>query len=626
MSREICRSSRCSTARPASCRPGRRRASGSPRRFSNAPELLLLDEPTASLDPDTADWIRRKLRDYARDRGATLLLASHNMAEVERLADRVILLDQGRIIEDETPRALIETFGRKTLEEVFLDVVRGRSPAASREARERDRSGEESVMSTLEARASGAEPILLPPTGLAASFRRIGALVRRYMYLLRSSGVRLVELIYWPFLQMLTWGFLQKYLAGTTSPLAQGAGVLIGSVLLWDILFRSKIGFSTTFIEEMWSRNLGNLLTSPLRPYELVAALSLWSVIRLGVSMVPVAIAAYFIFGFNLLDLGLPLAAFFAVLVLTSWSLGLISAGVILRYGLGAEELAWSLAFLLAPALLRLLSRLGAAGLAPGHRARSSADPCVRRHALDPPAPHLRREGAVVGAFAQRRLSARRLSDLQPVPRERAGQRNAAAAWRIDAQPASHRRPLGIPARGARRRGRSSSSPGARPRPKVETSGKALIGGPFALVDQTGKPVTDKDFRGRYMLVFFGFTHCPDVCPAELQVMADALGQLGPKAAEIVPVFITLDPERDTPEVVGAYVKNFGPNFVGLTGSPEAIAAAAKAYRVAFSKFEYKDNDGQSGYSIDHSTLLYLDGQERRLYYSFQPMARRPQK
>ncbi|MET0841777.1 MAG: ABC transporter permease, partial [Methyloceanibacter sp.] len=90
------------------------------------------------------------------------------------------------------------------------------------------------------------------------------------MYLLRSSGIRLIELIYWPFLQMLTWGFLQKYLAGTTSPLAQAAGVLIGAVLLWDILFRSKIGFSTTFIEEMWSRNLGNLLTSPLRPFELV--------------------------------------------------------------------------------------------------------------------------------------------------------------------------------------------------------------------------------------------------------------------------------------------------------------------------------------------------------------------
>jgi len=102
----------------------------------NAPELLLLDEPTASLDPDTADWIRRKLRDYARSRGATLLLASHNMTEVERLADRVILLDAGRIIEDETPKTLIATFGRKTLEEVFLDVVRRRAKRTREEADE----------------------------------------------------------------------------------------------------------------------------------------------------------------------------------------------------------------------------------------------------------------------------------------------------------------------------------------------------------------------------------------------------------------------------------------------------------------------------------------------------------
>jgi ABC-2 type transport system ATP-binding protein len=98
----------------------------------NAPELLLLDEPTASLDPDTADWIRRKLRQHAKSRRATLLLASHNMAEVERLADRIILLDAGRIIEDGTPAALIETYGKETLEEVFLDVVRGRSKRAER--------------------------------------------------------------------------------------------------------------------------------------------------------------------------------------------------------------------------------------------------------------------------------------------------------------------------------------------------------------------------------------------------------------------------------------------------------------------------------------------------------------
>lgn len=98
--------------------------------FLNAPELLLLDEPTASLDPDTADWIRQKLQDYAQSRRATILLASHNMAEVERLAHRVILLQAGRIVEDETPAALIETYDRETLEEVFLDVVRGRARPA----------------------------------------------------------------------------------------------------------------------------------------------------------------------------------------------------------------------------------------------------------------------------------------------------------------------------------------------------------------------------------------------------------------------------------------------------------------------------------------------------------------
>jgi len=99
----------------------------------NSPELLLLDEPTASLDPDTADWVRQKLKDYANSRRATILLASHNMAEVERLADRVILLDAGRIVEDDTPSVLIEAYGRETLEEVFLDVVRGRAQRGERD-------------------------------------------------------------------------------------------------------------------------------------------------------------------------------------------------------------------------------------------------------------------------------------------------------------------------------------------------------------------------------------------------------------------------------------------------------------------------------------------------------------
>jgi protein SCO1 len=144
------------------------------------------------------------------------------------------------------------------------------------------------------------------------------------------------------------------------------------------------------------------------------------------------------------------------------------------------------------------------------------------------------------------------------------------------------------------------------PGSRVESSGKALVGGPFALVDASGKTVTDQDFRGRYMLVFFGYTHCPDICPAELQVMAATLDQLGAKAKKVVPIFITLDPERDTPEAVGAYVKNFGPNIIGLTGSMDAVSAAAKAYRVAFSKFQ--DKNGGDNYTIDHSALAYLMG------------------
>jgi protein SCO1/2 len=149
----------------------------------------------------------------------------------------------------------------------------------------------------------------------------------------------------------------------------------------------------------------------------------------------------------------------------------------------------------------------------------------------------------------------------------------------------------------------------------VQSSGTALIGGPFSLVGADGKPVTDRDFRGRYMLIFFGFTHCPDICPAELQVIAQALDQLGDKAKNVVPVFITLDPERDTPEAMANYVKSFGPNFVGLTGSPEAIAAAAKAYRVSYSTVD--NNDSPGDYSVDHSALVYLMDPEGRYVTHF---------
>jgi ABC-2 type transport system permease protein len=190
---------------------------------------------------------------------------------------------------------------------------------------------------------------LRSPHGPGATMRRIGAMISRYAYLFAASPIRLVELIYWPFVQMLMWGFLQTHLAANSNLFAQGAGLLIGSVLLWDILFRGKIGFSICFLEEMWARNLGLLLISPLRANEFVAALSVMSVLRLVVGLIPVIILARLFFGFDLFGLGLPLAAFFGNLILTSWALALFTSGVILRYGLGAEELSWGLAFVLLP-------------------------------------------------------------------------------------------------------------------------------------------------------------------------------------------------------------------------------------------------------------------------------------
>jgi ABC-2 type transport system permease protein len=186
-------------------------------------------------------------------------------------------------------------------------------------------------------------------TGLAASARRVGAMVLRHWYVIRSSWPRAAELIYWPLVQMLTWGFLQTYLSQATSLAGRAAGLFIGAVLLWDILVRGQLGFSIAFLEEVWSHNLGHLLMSPLRPAELVASLIVVSLAKLAVAMVPVAFMAYWFFGFNLLSLGVAFAALFANLIVMSWALGLVSAGVVLRWGLGAENFAWLVAFVLLP-------------------------------------------------------------------------------------------------------------------------------------------------------------------------------------------------------------------------------------------------------------------------------------
>ncbi len=134
------------------------------------------------------------------------------------------------------------------------------------------------------------------------------------------------------------------------------------------------------------------------------------------------------------------------------------------------------------------------------------------------------------------------------------------------------------------------------------------VGGPFALTDQDDKPVTEASFAGATHLVFFGFTHCPDVCPTTLQAVTDTFQALGPKARDLRALFITVDPERDTPSVMKDYVGNFDPRIVGLTGSPEAVAATVKAYRAYARKVPLKDGD----YTMEHTALVYvMDAQNR---------------
>ena len=144
--------------------------------------------------------------------------------------------------------------------------------------------------------------------------------------------------------------------------------------------------------------------------------------------------------------------------------------------------------------------------------------------------------------------------------------------------------------------------------PKTQEAGTSSVGGPFSLTTQDGQRVTERDYAGRTHLVFFGFTHCPDVCPTTLQQIGDVLQALGPKGKDTKALFIAVDPERDTPEALKTYLASFDPRIVGLTGSPEEVTAAVKAYRAYVRKVPTKGDD----YTMEHTALVYImDGRNR---------------
>jgi ABC-2 type transport system permease protein len=178
---------------------------------------------------------------------------------------------------------------------------------------------------------------------------RVWAMMLRYLYLLRSSWPRTLELIYWPAIQMILWGFMSRFLMTNSTWVAKAGGVLLAAVMLWDVMFRGQLGVSVSFLEEMWSRNLGHLFATPLRPYEWVISLIFMSFVRVGIGVVPTALLAIPLYHYSIFSLGLPLLAFFALLMIMGWAMGLAICGLILRHGLGAESIAWFAVFILAP-------------------------------------------------------------------------------------------------------------------------------------------------------------------------------------------------------------------------------------------------------------------------------------
>lgn len=183
----------------------------------------------------------------------------------------------------------------------------------------------------------------------AGSANRILALIERHAYLMLKSWPRIVSTLYYPTVTMIMWAFVTIYLTPTSNFLSDAPGLFIGAVLLWDILFRGQLGVSLTFVEEMYSRNLGNLFVSPLRAWELIAGQLAMSVLRTLLGVGGACVFAWLLFHYSIFTLGFPLIAFFVNLIVCGWAIGLAVSGLVLRWGLGAEELAWAAVFLIAP-------------------------------------------------------------------------------------------------------------------------------------------------------------------------------------------------------------------------------------------------------------------------------------
>jgi ABC-2 type transport system permease protein len=181
------------------------------------------------------------------------------------------------------------------------------------------------------------------------ALRRIAAMCLRHLYILKGSWIRILEMAYWPAVNMVIWGFTSQFFATNSTWVARAGGVLIGAVLLWDVMFRGNLGVALSFMEEMWSRNLGHLSVTPLRPHELVVSMLTMSLIRTVIGVAPAALLAIPLYHYSIFALGVALVGFWFCLMVSGWAIGLGVSALVLRFGLGAESLAWVLIFAIAP-------------------------------------------------------------------------------------------------------------------------------------------------------------------------------------------------------------------------------------------------------------------------------------
>ena len=271
-----------------------------------------------------------------------------------------------------------------------------------------------------------------------AAARRVWGLMYRHLALYRRSWPRLLELAYWPVLQMCIWGFTASFLASRMGSTAALAGAtLLGGVLLWEVALRSQMGVAISFLEEMWSRNLGHVFVSPMRPWELVAALILMSAIRMATGVLPAILVAWLLYAYNLFALGPVVVLFFMNLMIMGWAVALGVVSLILRHGAGAEALAWSVLFGLTPfsavfypvAVLPVVAAADRAGTAVGACVRGHArHPAERRGALGPPDRRLRAERGLAG----RRRAAVRPPVPPGPPARRADEHRRMTLWQRD--------------------------------------------------------------------------------------------------------------------------------------------------------------------------------------------------